>query len=152
MPESNVEQNIAIVRRWFEEVWNQKRSTTIRELFAPDCITHGAHEAGGDVRGPEGFEVFQARLVGAFPDIRIDVQDCFGAGDKVAVRWIATMHHNGIGLGMEPSGAEITISGMGIARLAEGKITEAWDNYDKQSMFQQIESAAQKTKIKNATA
>lgn len=152
MSENNVEQNVATTRRWFEEVWNQQRSTTIRELLSPDCITHGTHEAGGDVHGPQGFEVFHARFIDAFPDIHIDVQDCFGSGDKVAVRWVATMHHRGRGLGVDPTDAEINVGGMAIARFSNGKIAEGWDNYDKQSMFQQIDAAAQKAKTKNATA
>jgi predicted ester cyclase len=150
MPDRKVEENIAITRRWFEEVWNQQRSATIRELVLPDCITHGTHEAGGDVHGPEGFEVFHARFIDAFPDIRIDIQDCFGAGEKVAVRWIATMHHRGRGLGIEPTNAEISVGGTSIARFSNGKIAESWDNYDKQSMFQQIEAAAQKAKATTA--
>jgi steroid delta-isomerase-like uncharacterized protein len=138
MPETTPDQNIAAVRRWFEEVWNQKKTATIFELFASDGITHGTQELGGDVLGPQGFLEFQSRFVDAFPDIQIDVLDCFAAGDKVAVRWLATGHHTGHGLGIEPSGAAINVGGMAIARFAQGKVVEAWDNYDKQAMFQQI--------------
>jgi steroid delta-isomerase-like uncharacterized protein len=144
-----VEENVALVKRWFEEVWNQKRSETIRELLAPDCVAHGTNEMGGDLHGPEGFLGLHARLVEAFPDIKIQVQDCIAAGDKIAVRWTATMHHRGNGLGMEASGAEVNITGMGFARIVNGKVLETWDNWDKQAMFQQIEAAA---KAKKATA
>lgn len=89
-----------------------------------------------------------ARFIDAF-NRHDEVQDCFAAGDKVAVRWVATMHHRGRGLGIEPTGAEVKVGGMGIARIAEGKILEAWDNYDKQAMFQQIAAAA-KAKIARA--
>lgn len=142
MPETTPEQNVAMARRWFEEVWNQKRTATIFELLSPDCITHGTQESGGDVRGPEGFLEFQSRFVDAFPDIQIEVLDCFGVADKITIRWVATGHHTGRGLGIEPSGATINVTGIGIARFAEGKIVEAWDNYDKQAMFQQIDAAA----------
>jgi steroid delta-isomerase-like uncharacterized protein len=136
-----VEENVVIVRRWFEEVWNQKRGETIRELMSADCVAHGTSETGGDLRGPEGFLELHERLVDAFPDIHIEVQDCFGAGEKVAVRWLGTMHHRGKGLGMEATGAEVTITGMGFARIVAGKVVETWDNWDKLAMFQQIEAA-----------
>jgi steroid delta-isomerase-like uncharacterized protein len=143
------EENVALVRRWFEEVWNQKRSETIRELLAPDCVAHGASETGEDLQGPEGFLELHARLVDAFPDMHIEVQDCFAAGDKIAVRWTATMHHLGNGLGIEATGAEVKITGMGLARIVEGKVLETWDSWDKLAMFQQIEAAG---KAKAASA
>jgi len=143
------DENVALARRWFEEVWNQKRSGTIRELLAPNCIAHGTSETGGDLYGPEGFLTLHARLIEAFPDIHIEVQDCFGTGDKIVVRWTATMHHLGNSLGMEATGAEVKIHGMGLARIVGGKVLETWDNWDKLGMFQQIETAA---KAKKTTA
>jgi steroid delta-isomerase-like uncharacterized protein len=144
-----VEENVKLVRRWFEEVWNQKRSDTISELVSADCVAHGSSETGEELRGPEGFKALQARILEAFPDIHFTVQDCFGAGDKVVVRWNATMHHRGSGLGMAPTGAEVNITGTGMVRMANGKVTEVWDNWDKHAMFQQIEAAG---KAKSASA
>jgi predicted ester cyclase len=152
MPETSVEENVASVRRWFDQVWNKKNSVAIHEMLAPDCVTHGTHDAGGDVRGPQGFSEFQARILDAFPDMHIEVQDAFGFGDKVAVRWVATMHHLGAGLGIEPTGAAIAIGGMGIARFANGKLAEAWDNWDKHSMFDRINAAAAAAQSKSASA
>lgn len=144
-----VEENVALTKRWFEEVWNQKKSATIRELLAPECVAHGTSETGGDLHGPEGFLELHRRLLNAFPDMHIDVQDCFGAGDQVAVRWTATMHHRGNGLGMEASGAEVKINGMGFARFVGGKVVETWDSWDKLAMFQQVD-AARKAKAAEA--
>jgi steroid delta-isomerase-like uncharacterized protein len=141
-----VEQNIALVKRWFEEVWNQQRSETIRELVSADCVAHGTSESGDDLHGPEGFLGLHARILQAFPDIQFVVHECLGMGDKVAVRWSATMHHRGNGLGMAATGAEVNITGMGIARFENGKVTEHWDNWDKLAMFQQIEAAARAKK------
>ena len=111
-------------------------------------MAHGTSERGGDLHGPEGFIGLHERLLDAFPDINIQVQDCIGEGDLIAVRWTATMHHRGNGLGMEASGAEVQITGMGFARILNGKVLETWDNWDKLAMFQQIEAA----KGKSATA
>jgi len=144
-----VEENVALTRRWFKEVWNEKKTETIRESVTPDCVGHGTSETGGDLHGPDDWLELHARLVSAFPDMQIEIQDIFGVGDKVVVRWIGTMHHLGNGLGMEPSGAEVKISGMGIARFVNGKVAETWDSWDKLAMFQQIDAAL---KAKKATA
>jgi steroid delta-isomerase-like uncharacterized protein len=135
------EENVALGKRWFEEVWNQKRSGSVPELLAADAVLHGISETGGDLRGPEGFLGMHARLLSAFPDMQIELQDCFGAGDKIVVRWTATMRHTGAGLGIEATGAEISLRGMGIARIANGKVQETWDNWDRMAMFEQIEAA-----------
>jgi steroid delta-isomerase-like uncharacterized protein len=137
-----VEQHAALARRWFEEVWNQKNPDTVRELIAPECVAHGTSETGGDLRGPDGFLELQSRLLSAFPDLHIEVQDVLAAGDRIAVRWTGTMHHLGDSLGVAATGAEIKVNGIGLARIADGKLVEIWDSWDKLSMFQQIEAAA----------
>jgi predicted ester cyclase len=133
--------NVALGRRWFEEVWNQKKRESVTELLAADCVMHGISETGGDVRGHEGFLALHAKLLSAFPDMRITLDDCFGSGDKIVVRWTATMRHTGSGLGIEATGAEIKLRGMGIARIAGSKVQETWDNWDRMAMFEQIEAA-----------
>jgi predicted ester cyclase len=119
-----VEETVALVKRWFEQVWNQKRSDTIHALLSADCVAHGTSETGGDLHGPEGFLELQARILEAFPDIHFEVHDCFGVGETVAVRCSVTMHHRGNGLGMEATGAEVKITGMGMARFENGKVRE----------------------------
>ena len=134
--------NVALGKRWFEEVWNQRKSGALPEFLAADCVMHGISESGGDVHGPEEFLAMHARLMSAFPDMQFAIDDCFGAGDKIVVRWTATMRHTGPGLGIDATGAEIKLRGMGIARIAGGKVQETWDNWDRMAMFEQIEAAA----------
>jgi steroid delta-isomerase-like uncharacterized protein len=135
------EDNVALGRRWFEEVWNQRKSESVQEFLAADCVMHGISETGEDVRGHEGFLALHAKLLSAFPDMQFTLHDCFGAGDKIVVRWTATMQHTGPGLGIDATGAEIKLRGMGIARIAGGKVQETWDNWDRMAMFEQIEAA-----------
>jgi len=141
--------NVALGRRWFEEVWNQKKSNSVPELLAADAVMHGISETGGDICGPAEFLAMHARLLSAFPDMQFALDDCFGAGDKIVVRWTATMRHTGLGLGIDATGAEIKLRGMGIARIAGGKVQETWDNWDRMAMFEQIEAAV---KAKSAGA
>ncbi|HTB93257.1 MAG TPA: ester cyclase [Candidatus Sulfotelmatobacter sp.] len=133
--------NVEFGKRWFEEVWNHKKGESVPEFLSADCVMHGISETGGDVRGPEGFLALHAKLLSAFPDMQFTLDDCFGAGDKIVVRWTATMRHTGPGLGIEATGAEIKLRGMGIARIADGKVQETWDNWDRMAMFEQIDAA-----------
>lgn len=132
------QENVALVRRWFDEVWNQGRLETISELMAADAV--GIGQGGPDVviRGPQPFRAFVEKLRGAFPDIQVTIEDAFAAGDKVAARWSATMTHKGNHLGLAASGKRIRITGISMVRIANGKIVEGWDNWDQLSMMQEI--------------
>src|SRR5580704_12281271 len=132
------EHNIILIRRWFDEVWNEGRLETIGELMAPDAV--GIGQAGSDavIRGPQQFQSFVEKLRGAFPDIHVTIEDAFAAGDKVAARWSATMTHHGDHLGLPASGKKVRITGISLVKIANGKIVAGWDNWDQMTMMREI--------------
>jgi steroid delta-isomerase-like uncharacterized protein len=134
----SVEENLQLMRRWFQEVWNEGKTESIHEFLAPDAIGIGELEDGRPLRGPAEFVPFVERIRGAFPDINIVVEDAFGAEDKVVLRWSATMTHRGDHLGMPASGQRVRIAGMSIARIRDKQIIEGWDNWDQLGMLKQI--------------
>jgi predicted ester cyclase len=71
---------------------------------------------------------FAERILGAFPDINFTIEDVFGAADRVAVRWSATMTHTGDHLGTPATGKPVRITGITVVRIANNKIVEGWDN------------------------
>lgn len=144
--------NVAILTRWFEEVWNQRRVATIHELFAPDAIAHGTDDTGATMRGPQAFLAFYERLIGAFPDIQVKIEDAFSSADKVVLRWSATMTHQGGHLGIPASQKPVALSGVTIARISNGQVVEAWDQWDKLAMLQQIGITAPSHGTATATA
>jgi steroid delta-isomerase-like uncharacterized protein len=128
-----------ILHEWFEEVWNQGREETIFRLFAEDGIAHGiTDEEGRELRGPSGFVPFVRQLMGAFPDIRIDVEDAVQQGDKVAVRCVVRGTHTGEGLGIAPTQRPVEFTGMSFVHVRDGQIAEAWNNFDFQTLMAQI--------------
>jgi steroid delta-isomerase-like uncharacterized protein len=132
------EQERNLGRRWFEEVWNQARREAIAELLAPDGVLH---EGGTDTVGPDGFYPFFDRLRATLPDLRVKVDDCFGEGDLICVRWSATGKHTGEGLGIPPAGAAISVTGISVMRVKNGKLIEGWQNWDMLGMLQQIQGS-----------
>ena len=77
-------QNIALVRRWFDEVWNQGQMEKIAELAAPDAVAHG--HAPYDI-GMDQFKVFYQSVRSAFPDIHLAIDFTVAESDKVVARW-----------------------------------------------------------------
>jgi steroid delta-isomerase-like uncharacterized protein len=134
-----LEENKQLLHRWFEEVWNRGRTEAIDELFAEDGIAHGlADESGAALRGPAAFREFQQKFRGAFPDIVVTVDETVAEGDLVAARCTVKAVHAGDDLGFAATKKPMEITGMAIVRIKEGKITEAWNNFDFMSMFRQL--------------
>lgn len=131
-------ENIALLRRWFDEVWNQGKLETIHELMAVDAV--GIGQAGPEVaiRGPREFQPFVEKLRAAVPDMKVIIEDGFESGDKAVVRWSATMTHRGDQLGVAATGKPVRITGMSIVRIRDGKIVAGWDNWDQLAMMQMI--------------
>jgi len=132
------EVNKALVRRWFEEVWNQGREETIDELLAPDGVAHGLGDTEVDVRGPGEFKPFVRNLRGSLPDVRMTVEDLVAEGDRVAVRLSVEGTHRGANFGVAPTGRRIRIAGIVLVRIAGGKIVEGWNSWDQLGLLRQI--------------
>jgi steroid delta-isomerase-like uncharacterized protein len=133
------DENKALIHRWFKEVWNEGRAEAIDEMMAEDCIAHGlADESGNELRGPAGFKPFFHNFRGAFPDIEVIVEDTIAEGDKVAARCTVRATHRGDGIGLTASHRPVTFTGMCFVRVQNGKIADAWNNFDFMNLFQQI--------------
>ena len=74
----------------------------------------------------------------AFPELHQTIEEQIAEGDKVAYRWTACGTHQGELMGMAPTGNWVTFTEISIARLADGKIEEIWENYDALGMQQQL--------------
>jgi predicted ester cyclase len=140
--------NKALTRRWFDEVWNNRRKEVIFELAHPEVKTYGLGE-GAAPAGVEEFVPFWERFVQAFPDLRMTVEDIIGEGDKTAVRITGEGTHQGEGLGVAPTGRPIRMTGIIMIHWKDGQIFEAWNEFDAWGMMQQITGAgAAPVKIK----
>jgi steroid delta-isomerase-like uncharacterized protein len=132
-------ENENLIRRWFEEVWNKGREEAIDEMFAENGIAHGlADESGEALRGPTGYKPFFRKFRAAFPDIEVVVEDTVTEGDKVAARCRVRGKHQSDSLGFAATQRPMEITGMTIVRVRDGKIVEAWNNFDFMSMFKQL--------------
>ena len=132
------EANKALVRRWFDEVWNQGRVETIDELFAANGVGYGLGDTDAPLHGPAGFKPFVANLRGALPDIHMTIEDIIAADDKVTVRITVEGTHKGAHLGVAPTGRRVRIAGLVVVRIANGQIVEGWNSWDQLGLLRQI--------------
>lgn len=132
------------VRQFFDEVWNAQENqdfanlhANLDDLFLPEFQDHNPllPEQG---RGQGGVAYMVSAFREAFPDLRFSVEDIFAGKDRVAVRWRAEGSHRGMFLGAPGTGRRFAITGTDIFRIGRGKIAEAWHEWDKQALVQQL--------------
>ncbi len=131
-------ENKNLSRRFIEELWNQGKLAVIDELIAPNATFYDASVPGGKFTGPEGMRQFYQIYKGAFPDVRITINDQIAEGDKVCTRWTATGTHKGDLMGTAPTGKSATVTGVDIGRYQGGKVVESWGSYDMLGLLQQL--------------
>jgi steroid delta-isomerase-like uncharacterized protein len=131
------EENKALVRRYVEEVDNQRKLDLLDKIFAPDFFQYGADP--DQVSGVEELKQFFVMLRSGFPDFQGTIVDLFAAeGDKVVLRFTFRGTHQGEFMGVTPTGEHVTMAGIDICRVADGKIAELWGQEDMLGMMQQI--------------
>jgi len=117
-------QNKALMRRIYEEMWNQGKPAVAVEIFAQ----------------PEGVERFVSQFLESFPDLQHTVEEMIAEYDQVAVRFSASGTHTGQWLQFLPTGRPIRYTGVTIARIAENKIIEHHTWWDKSGLLEQVQS------------
>ena len=140
MSEQNtLDENKALIVRWFEEVWNKGRADAIAEMLAEDAVVHGLSEdAAKPLRGPAGFLPFHSQFREAFPHVEVICEDTIAEGDKVVVRCSVRGKHEGDSLGFKATGTQAEFDGIAIVRVKDGKFVEAWNNFDFMKMYKQL--------------
>lgn len=133
------EENKALIYRWFEEVWNRGNGMVIDELLAEDAVVHGLTDASGNpVQGLQAFHEFHQQFRGAFPNIHVTLEDVVAEGDKVVARCSVQGMHTGDNLGFAATNAPVEFAGITIVQVKNGKIIEAWNQFDFLQMNRQL--------------
>ena len=139
----STEDNKALVRKFFEEVWNNKNLDYIDEVYTPDFVLHALWHnvaAGGPIEA-QGIEPAKA-VIGnwhkGFPDMHVDVEDQVAEGDLVGSRHVSVATHTNEFMGIPATNKKATVTGMTITRVVDGKMVEAWTSWDALGMFQQL--------------
>jgi steroid delta-isomerase-like uncharacterized protein len=132
----SIEENKAKVRRFFEELLSTDNFAVADEILSPDFRFYFA---GSPVAmDHESYMEFLVARRAAFPDRRFIVEDMIGEGDKVSARFTMRGTHKGEFRGIAPSGTELTMTGIDMIRISEGKLVEDRVEVDQLGMMQQL--------------
>jgi steroid delta-isomerase-like uncharacterized protein len=140
----SVQANKAILDRHFNQVLNQGQLDVVDEIYTNDYTldapvrSDGSSQARGLTQGREQLKQRVTLFRTAFPDIHFSQDDVVGENDTVVVRYTYRGTHRGVFAGVEPSGRSITIMGILIAHLKDGRIQEAWSAFDSAELMKQL--------------
>jgi len=127
----------AIVRRLYEEVWNKRRLELVSDLISPSHALHDNNSSGSSV-GPEAYRAEIAVYLAAFPDLRFTVEDTVAEKDKVAASWTISGTHKGEFWGVRPTNKKISLDGITIHHIANGKIIDSYISSDTVGLMCQL--------------
>jgi steroid delta-isomerase-like uncharacterized protein len=129
-----------IARRWFYEVFNQRRLDVVPEIMAPDHFYRDtANPDFTSLATQKDTQAFLDRWQLSFPDAQITINAEVVQEDMVIHRWTASGHYSGEPLaGTAPHERQVAVVGTTISRVSDGKVQETWNVFDALDLLHQI--------------
>jgi len=130
------EKNKALAYRWIDEVWNKGNPAAVDKLVTTNFVFNYAPP--GVTSNLEGYKQTVSMWCGPLADVHCTVEDMVAQGDKVGVRWIWGGTHASEYMGIAPTGKQLTVTGISVLRIEDGKIVEELGAMDNLGMMQQL--------------
>jgi steroid delta-isomerase-like uncharacterized protein len=134
-----IEENKSIVRRYYDELWNQWDVGVAEELISPDVTFRGSIGLG--TRGLDGFKAYVELIREGFADFNNTIEDLIAEGDRVVARLSYRGTHGGTVLDIPPTGKTVVYSGVAIFRIVSHKIVDVWVLGDVHGLMEQLKGA-----------
>ncbi|MEX0684080.1 MAG: ester cyclase [Dehalococcoidia bacterium] len=131
------EQNKQLVRRFFEQI-DTGEPAILDEFISQDYDDHNPPPFPNLQPGIAGSHQAFKLALDAFGEFSHEILDQVAEGDKVVTRVRATGKHTGNFLGIPPTNKDVTMDGITVHRITDGKIVEHWSTIDAFSLFAQL--------------
>jgi steroid delta-isomerase-like uncharacterized protein len=118
-------------------LWNTGAPDIATRIYTDDCPRIDPN-VPPDTRGGPAIARYVTEVRSAYPDFKLEVLDSIAEGDRLAVHWVVTGTHKGDFRGIAPTGKQIRITGMTLARVKDGKLAEDRVYFDRMTMFEQL--------------
>src|SRR5580765_3243934 len=130
-------ENKAIIRRLYEEVWNKRKLKVVDELFSTSHALQDPIVSGSQV-GPELYKGRVVELTTALPDLCFTIEDTIAEGNKVVACWTISGTHQSEYMGIPATGKKISIEGITIHHIKNGKILDSYSRWDVLGLMRQL--------------
>lgn len=130
------EENEAVIRRFYDELWNGWQLDLIDEIVSAHLCFRGSF--GSTHKGRDEFKRYVEEVQAAFPDWHNQIDEMLAVDDRVVTRMTWSGTHRGALGGIEPTDAHVEYAGAAFFRLGKGLIEEAWVVGDTQALWQAL--------------
>lgn len=135
-PAATPEENLAVVRRFYEEGVNGGDLSVFDEVVAPDAVYHAATVM--DATGPEALKDIFDDLFAGLPGTQYTLLSSTAGPEAVAVRYGVSGVHSGEFRGFAPTGETITWTQSTFVHVACGQISEMWSEVSQLDRLRQF--------------
>ena len=128
-------ENKAIMQRLIEE-FNRGNDEIYDELVSPDYVNHT--DPPGPMATREGWKQKAAMFHKAFPDLHVEIDQIIAEGDLVVTAITSTGTHQGEVMGIPATGKKVSVRGVHINKIVDGKIVARWELTDMMGLMVQL--------------
>ena len=132
----SIEDNKTDVRQFIDALVTEGDVGAVDEYLSGDFINHDPPI--GLPPDAEGMRTAGALFREAFPDWHSELHALIAEGDVVVERFTAAGTQEGEVMGMAPTGQAVSLPGINIFRLRDGRIVERWGRLDELGYLRQL--------------
>jgi steroid delta-isomerase-like uncharacterized protein len=134
---TTTEQNKTIVSGFIDALFTRGDPKAVDDYLAEEFVNNDPPFGASADR--EGMRSAGAMFRSVFPDWHSDMHQLVAEDDIVVERFTASGTHTGADImGVGPSGATVTLPGINIFRLRDGRIVERWGRLDDLGFLRQL--------------
>jgi NTE family protein len=112
-----------------------------------DDYLHDRRSEPGEPLGWDGARELARSIREALPDLRYSIDEMVVEPGAVATRWRARGTHTGRLLDIEPTGETVTLCGLRIDHLENGRFVDSWLLLEQWSLLRQLDDAETSTPV-----
>jgi len=144
-------ENKTIVRRLYEEVWNKRKLEVVDELISASHALQDPIVSGSQV-GPELYKRRVVEMTIGFPDLCFTIEDTIAEGEKFVACWTISGTHKGEFMEIPATGRKISVEGITIHHIRNGKILDSYARWDVLGLMRQLGAIPAQGRIKEAAS
>jgi steroid delta-isomerase-like uncharacterized protein len=130
-------ENKAIIRRFYEEVWNKRNLKVVDEIVSPSHALYEPNAPDSQV-GPRAYKATLNRFFTGMPDVHFTIQDVIAEKNKVVVAWSMSGRHQGEFYGVPATKKKVSVEGITIHHVENGKILDSFASWDRLELMRQM--------------
>jgi len=132
-------QNKNLVTLFLRDILSEGKLEVADDIFSSDAVIHRLDSFTPDFgTGPEAMKQIAGLYHSTFPDLDIVIDDVFATGEKVIARFTINGIQQGDLPGIPATGLAVSMTGIDIYRINDGKIVEFWHGADTLGLMKQV--------------